>query len=84
MLSLPLPLYENVSGGINLYAGEPHAFDEPSREFARRCGSYAAVVAGNMLVYESALDRARRSAEDDGGASACSASRSAGRAIGRS
>ena len=59
VLSLPLPLHENVSGGINLYAREPHAFDEPSREFARRFGSYAAVVAGNMLVYESALDRAR-------------------------
>jgi GAF domain-containing protein len=58
-LSLPLPLHEAVAGGINLYAREPHAFDEPSREFARRFASYAAVVAGNMLVYESAVDRAR-------------------------
>ena len=58
-LSLPLPLHERVSGALNIYARQPAAFDEPSREFARRFASYGAVVAGNMLVYESALDRAK-------------------------
>jgi GAF domain-containing protein len=58
-LSLPLPLHEAVSGGLNVYARDAGAFDEASREFARRFASYAAVVAGNMVVYESALDRAR-------------------------
>jgi GAF domain-containing protein len=58
-LSLPLPVHEAVSGGLNVYAREPDAFDEASRDFARRFTTYAAVVAGNMLVYESALDRAR-------------------------
>ena len=58
-LSLPLPLHEGVSGALNIYARQPAVFDEPSREFARRFASYGAVVAGNMLVYESALDRAR-------------------------
>jgi transcriptional regulator with GAF, ATPase, and Fis domain len=58
-LSLPLPLHEAVSGGVDVHAREPEAFDEASREFAQRCTTYAAVVAGNMLVHESALDRAR-------------------------
>ena len=58
-LSLPLPLHEGVSGGFNVYAREAGAFDEGSRDFARRFADYAGVVAGNMLVYESALDRAR-------------------------
>jgi GAF domain-containing protein len=58
-LSLPLPLHEGVSGALNIYARQATAFDEQSRQFARRFASYGAVVAGNMLVYESALDRAK-------------------------
>jgi GAF domain-containing protein len=58
-LSMPLPLHERVSGALNIYAREPDNFDPQSREFARRFASYGAVVAGNMLVYESALDRAK-------------------------
>jgi GAF domain-containing protein len=58
-LSLPLPLHEQVSGALNIYARDAQTFDEESREFVQRFASYAAVVAGNMLVYESALDRAR-------------------------
>jgi GAF domain-containing protein len=58
-LSLPLPVHERVSGSINVYARDTAAFDEASRSFALRFASYAAVVAGNMLVYESALDRAQ-------------------------
>jgi transcriptional regulator with GAF, ATPase, and Fis domain len=58
-LSLPLPLHEGVSGALNIYARQPAAFDERSRDFARRFAAYGAVIAGNMLVYESALDRAR-------------------------
>jgi hypothetical protein len=58
-LSLPFPLHEGVSGALNIYARSPAAFDEESRAFAGRFASYGAVVAGNMLVYESALDRAK-------------------------
>jgi GAF domain-containing protein len=58
-LSLPLPLHEGVSGALNIYAREQANFDEQSRQFAQRFASYGAVVAGNMLVYESALDRAK-------------------------
>jgi transcriptional regulator with GAF, ATPase, and Fis domain len=58
-LSLPLPLHERVSGALNIYARQAAAFDDRSRGFARRFATYGAVVAGNMLVFESALDRAR-------------------------
>ena len=56
---MPFPLHEGVSGALNIYAQQPSTFDDGSREFARRFASYGAVVAGNMLVYESALDRAK-------------------------
>jgi GAF domain-containing protein len=58
-LSLPLPLHEAVSGALNIYARQNAAFDENSRAFARRFAAYGAVAAGNMLVFESALDRAK-------------------------
>jgi GAF domain-containing protein len=58
-LSLPLPLHEGVAGALNIYARHTAVFDEQSRQFARRFAAYGAVVAGNMLVYESALDRAK-------------------------
>jgi GAF domain-containing protein len=58
-LSLPLPIQEGVSGALNIYARHAQTFTSADREFAERFASYAAVVAGNMLVYESALDRAR-------------------------
>jgi len=58
-LSLPLPLAEGVSGALNMYVREPQQMDEASRRFADRFVAYAGVVAANMLVYESALDRAR-------------------------
>jgi transcriptional regulator with GAF, ATPase, and Fis domain len=58
-LSLPLSVHEGVSGALNVYARERAPFDERSRDFALRFASYGAVVAGNMLVYESVLDRAR-------------------------
>jgi GAF domain-containing protein len=58
-LSLPLPVHEQVTGALNIYAREPAAFDGAARQFAERCAGYAAVVAANMLLYESAMDRAR-------------------------
>lgn len=58
-LSLPLPVHEGVSGALNIYAREPQRHDQAGVERAQRFAGYAAVAAGNMLVYESALDRAR-------------------------
>jgi GAF domain-containing protein len=59
-LSVPLAIDEDeqVSGALNLYAREPHAFDEDSRTAATRFAPYAAVAAGNLHAYQSAQDRA--------------------------
>jgi GAF domain-containing protein len=57
-LSLPLPLHEGVIGGLNVYAREPAAFDDESREQGPRLAAYAAVAAENMLLYEDAASRA--------------------------
>jgi GAF domain-containing protein len=59
-LSVPLSIDadEQVAGGLNIYAREPHAFDEDSRTAAARFAPYAAVAAGNLHAYRSAVDRA--------------------------
>jgi GAF domain-containing protein len=59
-LSVPLTIDEDeqVSGGLNIYAREPHAFDDDSRTAATRFAPYAAVAAGNLHAYRSARDRA--------------------------
>jgi len=58
-LSVPLAIDdEQVTGALNLYAREPHAFDEDSRTAATRFAPYAAVAAGNLYAYQSAQDRA--------------------------
>ncbi len=59
-LSVPLAIDEDerVCGALNIYAREPHAFDEDSRSAATRFAPYAAVAAGNLHAYQSARDRA--------------------------
>jgi GAF domain-containing protein len=59
-LSVPLAIDddEQVAGALNIYAREPHAFDEASRAAATRFGPYAAVAAGNLHAYLTARDRA--------------------------
>ena len=59
-LSVPLAIDvdEQVAGGLNIYAREPHAFDEDSRAAATRFAPYAAVAAGNLYAHRSAVDRA--------------------------
>ena len=59
-LSIPLPIDEDeqVTGALNIYAREAHAFDEESRSAARRFGPYAAVAAGNLYAFQSARDQA--------------------------
>ena len=59
-LSVPLLIVEDqqVSGALNLYAREPHAFDEDSRSAALAFGPYASVAAGNLYTYQSARDLA--------------------------
>ncbi len=57
-LSVPLPVSEGVAGALNLYAREPHAFDEDSRSAAVQFGPYAAVAVSNMYAYQDARDMA--------------------------
>ena len=57
-LSVPLPIREGISGALNIYAREPNAFDEASRSTATSFAPYAAVAAGNMHEYQTALDQA--------------------------
>jgi GAF domain-containing protein len=58
-LSVPLAIDdEQVSGGLNIYAREAHAFDADARSAATRFGPYAAVAAGNLHAYQSARDMA--------------------------
>jgi GAF domain-containing protein len=55
-LSVPLSIDEDdgVVGALNLYAREPHAFDEARRSAATGFGSYAAVATGNLYAFQSA------------------------------
>jgi GAF domain-containing protein len=59
-LSVPLTIDEDeqVSGALNIYSREPHAFDEDSHSAATKFAPYAAVAAGNLHAYRSAVDRA--------------------------
>jgi len=59
-LSVPLVIDEDepVSGALNLYAREPHAFDQDSRSAAQAFGPYAAVATGNLYAYRNARDMA--------------------------
>jgi GAF domain-containing protein len=54
-LSVPLAIDdEQVTGALNIYARQPHAFDQDSRTAATGFAPYAAVAAGNMHAYQSA------------------------------
>jgi GAF domain-containing protein len=59
-LSVPLVIDEDdqVCGALNIYACEPHAFDEDSRSAAQAFGFYAAVAAGNLYAYQNARNMA--------------------------
>jgi GAF domain-containing protein len=59
-LSIPLSIEadDQVTGALNVYAREAHAFDEASRDMATRFGPYAAVATGNLYAYQSARNMA--------------------------
>src|SRR4051795_12764852 len=59
-LSVPLAIDadEQVTGALNIYAREPHAFDEDSRSAATKFAPYASVAAGNLHAYQSAQSMA--------------------------
>jgi GAF domain-containing protein len=57
-LSVPLPIAENVSGALNVYAREPEAFDEEARWVATRFAPYAGAAVGNAHAYQTAREMA--------------------------
>jgi GAF domain-containing protein len=61
-LSAPVAIDEaqQVSGALNVYAREPHAFDEDSRTAATGFSLYAALATGNLLAYQGVRDRTDR------------------------
>ena len=46
-MSIGLPLHECVRGAVNVYATEPHAFDDDAVVLAETFGGYAAVAMAN-------------------------------------
>ena len=57
-LSVPLPIQDGLSGALNIYAREPHAFDDEARQAAQKFAPYAAVAVANMHAYETARNMA--------------------------
>jgi GAF domain-containing protein len=57
-LSVAVPVQETLHGALNLYAIEPHAFDDEARSVARGFASHAAVAVHNMHLYESTRELA--------------------------
>ena len=51
-LSVGLPVHENVTGALNLYATEPDAFDEDATTLAQTFSGYAAVALANVHLYD--------------------------------
>jgi GAF domain-containing protein len=51
-LSVGLPVHENVTGALNLYATEPDAFDEDAKVLAQTFSGYAAVALANAHLYD--------------------------------
>ena len=58
VLSVPLPVQELVSGGLNVYLRGARASDDAARALATRFAAYAAVPVSNMYLYVSAVERA--------------------------
>jgi GAF domain-containing protein len=58
MLSYPLPVREQVSGALNVYARELTTADERTRFLLARLTAHAVVPVSNTYLYEAAVERA--------------------------
>ncbi|HEY4624880.1 MAG TPA: GAF and ANTAR domain-containing protein [Blastococcus sp.] len=63
-LSTPLLGGEPLSGALNVYARQPHAFHERSRAVAMRLAPYAAVTIARMSACQAARDTADNLADN--------------------
>jgi GAF domain-containing protein len=52
-LSVPIPLQQYATAALNLYADEPHNFDDEALALTQSFASYAGVALANMHLYES-------------------------------
>jgi GAF domain-containing protein len=57
-LSAPLPSQQHISGALNLYAYEPHAFDEPSSRLAESFAAHVALMLAQAFNYTDASRQA--------------------------
>jgi GAF domain-containing protein len=55
-LSVPLGSPEKIGAALNIYGREAAAFDDDSREVARRFARFAGVAVANMHAYQSARE----------------------------
>ena len=60
VLSVGLPLLDDVSGALNIYGRRPAAFDDQAVTLAQSFAGYAAVALVNAYAYHNTADLARR------------------------
>ena len=58
-LSIGLPIHDTVSGALNLYATEPHAFDDDTIAVAQALASYASLAMANTYLSNATVTPAR-------------------------
>ncbi|MDT0275350.1 GAF and ANTAR domain-containing protein [Blastococcus goldschmidtiae] len=58
MLSVPLPVHEQVSGALNVYARKLTAADQRTWDLLSRFAAYAVVPVSNAYLYAAAVQRA--------------------------
>ncbi|AGL18911.1 GAF and ANTAR domain-containing protein [Actinoplanes sp. N902-109] len=59
VLSVGLPILDTVSGALNIYGAEPHAFDEEAVALAHTFVRYAAVALANAHLYDTTMTLAQ-------------------------
>jgi GAF domain-containing protein len=59
MLSVGLPILDEVSGALNIYGGAPGAFDDDTVVLAQTFAGYAAVALANAHLYHSTANLAQ-------------------------
>lgn len=62
-LSVPLPVQRQVIGALNLYASQPHAFDDETVALGVRFGTYAAAAIANTKLVTTATELAQQMAQ---------------------
>jgi GAF domain-containing protein len=60
VLSVGLPIQENVTGAVNSYARQPRAFDDDALRVGQRFAGYAAVALANAHLHAGALSLSRQ------------------------